>query len=135
MTGEKAVRISARFIWLAAEFNACRSTSVVIGSAFEPLPDRATPALDVTMLWSDMLASLHDVRCRRRRPGSVVARRDESAVLAVLGSPARIEIECRGVLGDDRRSFDLRQDRIARNKLEWQPGIASERMRAVGRVS
>jgi hypothetical protein len=33
MTGENAVRISARFICSAAEFNPCRITSVVTGSA------------------------------------------------------------------------------------------------------
>ena len=32
MIGENAVRTSARFIWLAAELRACRTTSVVIGS-------------------------------------------------------------------------------------------------------
>ena len=33
MIGEKAVRTSARFIWLAAELRPWRMTSVVIGSA------------------------------------------------------------------------------------------------------
>ncbi len=33
MTGEKAVRISARFICSAADASPCRMTSVTIGSA------------------------------------------------------------------------------------------------------
>src|SRR5580765_1342927 len=45
MIGEKAVRTSARFIWLAAEFSPCRITSVVTGSASTAAPvDAPTPA-------------------------------------------------------------------------------------------
>jgi hypothetical protein len=42
MTGENAVRISARFIWLAAEFNEWRTISVVTGSGSGPA--RGPPA-------------------------------------------------------------------------------------------
>ena len=44
MTGEKAVRTSARFIWLAAELRAWRTTSVVIGSASARAAAREAPA-------------------------------------------------------------------------------------------
>jgi hypothetical protein len=43
MTGEKAVRTSARFICSAAEFSPWRITSVVIGSASAVAP-LAAPA-------------------------------------------------------------------------------------------
>jgi hypothetical protein len=44
MIGEKAVRTSARFIWLAAESSPCRITSVVTGSASTAPLDAPTPA-------------------------------------------------------------------------------------------
>src|SRR5919206_3609969 len=94
MIGEKAVRTSARFIWLAAEFSPWRMTSVVTGSAsatpaLVPAPARWTTVSGVAMALS--LRSLEE----DDRPRLVDAPRE-----------AAVDVGGGGLLEQDRGTGD-----------------------------